>query len=935
MTGSAVFLTLLRPDIDAARARVRDGLARLASAQAQPQLPDPPVLEAMLFDGVRGALERLVTPTLVLELNVARLRGELQGDSPEARFAGYVARLDDAGYVAALRTEYPPLFALAAARLDRWVVVALELVDRLYRDWPTLRDTLFAGQSPGPLTGVRMAQRTTKRGGRAVAILSFASGDRLVYKPRSLAIEEHFQQLLRWLNERGFEPAFKSISLIDRGLYGWMAWVGAEATSADESVARFYRRQGAYLALLYALEATDFHLSNIIAAGEHPLLIDLEALFHPRDADPPWPPLDVALDALTYHSVLRIGLLPEPEAAGEGRFDMGGLTGAAGQLTPYTVPRWQDQGTDAMRLVREPRRLGGGQNRPILAGRPVDALDYLDALDEGFTAAYRLLVDHRKALLAEDGPLARFADDEVRVLPRSGQQYGEWLDNSYHPDLLRQPGARASYFERRLREDSDEPGMAALVPYETAALLAGDIPLFVTRAGSRAVRSYEGDELAGFFPLSGLEMSRQRILSLSEEDLAQQRQFIRAAFATVAGDEPGQPRPLVVPAAAPADLASRMMDAATAIGSTLAAMAVRAGDEASWVGVELDDVGHWSLEPLDADFYNGLPGVALFLAHLGAQTGAARWTALARAAVATWRRLAEESRADDPDALAPLGLFDGLGGQLYVMAQLITLWGEAPDLHAEIGALLDEARAALDDTEDSEAPGLACGLAGLLAGLLAIHAVAPRQGALLVAQAAGRRLRPALQTTAPAEASGVFDRRALFPAYLGGPAGAAGPLLELAALTGDEALQAEAARLLSQATADPGADLWPAYLSARPWLPPAVRSAFDAALAEAMPSLLAQRPDNHSLGRGVLGYLDLARSAADALDDAALRDRVARHAAGVLADIDRGPRTGAPLAVPAPGLMAGLAGIGYGLLRLAAPAAVPSILLPAAARRFA
>jgi lantibiotic modifying enzyme len=33
--------------------------------------------------------------------------------------------------------------------------------------------------------------------------------------------------------------------------------------------------------------------------------------------------------------------------------------------------------------------------------------------------------------------------------------------------------------------------------------------------------------------------------------------------------------------------------------------------------------------------------------------------------------------------------------------------------------------------------------------------------------------------------------------------------------------------------------------------------------------------------------------------------------------------------------MAGLAGIGYGLLRLAAPAAVPSLLAPGGARRFA
>ena len=33
--------------------------------------------------------------------------------------------------------------------------------------------------------------------------------------------------------------------------------------------------------MLYALEATDFHSENLIAAGEHPVLVDLESLFHP------------------------------------------------------------------------------------------------------------------------------------------------------------------------------------------------------------------------------------------------------------------------------------------------------------------------------------------------------------------------------------------------------------------------------------------------------------------------------------------------------------------------------------------------------------------------------------------------------------------------------------------------------------------------------
>ena len=53
-----------------------------------------------------------------------------------------------------------------------------------------------------------------------------------------------------------------------------------------------------------------------------------------------------------------------------------------------------------------------------------------------------------------------------------------------------------------------------------------------------------------------------------------------------------------------------------------------------------------------------------------------------------------------------------------------------------------------------------------------------------------------------------------------------------------------------------------------------------------------------------------------------------RRAGLVLAAVQQyGPQCGTPRAVPSPGLLTGLAGIGYGLLRLAFPERVPSVLL--------
>src|SRR5262249_39906942 len=84
----------------------------------------------------------------------------------------------------------------------------------------------------------------------------------------------------------------------------------------------------------------------------------------------------------------------------------------------------------------------------------------------------------------------------------------------------------------------------------------------------------------------------------------------------------------------------------------------------------------------------------------------------------------------------------------------------------------------------------------------------------------------------------------------------------------------------------------------------------------------------HTLCHGDLGNLELFVQAAEVLGEPRWREEAGRRAAVVVEEIERGAwRCGTPGGVESPGLMTGLAGIGYGLLRLADPADVPSVLV--------
>jgi type 2 lantibiotic biosynthesis protein LanM len=941
------FSAVLTPLITQARRRLHDGLATLLAHYRQHSLADSlradlPGLEAMLYADFSTTLERMLTPTLALELNIARLQGKLVGATPEERFAAYIEQLRQPQVAQPLIVEYPVLFRLAAASLERWVQVSLEIVARLCQDWDAICATFFAGQPPRQLRYMDRTQNTTKRGGRCVVILEFDSCQQLVYKPHSLALEGHFQQLLAWLNQCGHQPPFRLLTLLDRGDYGWVEFIDSTPCTTEVEVERFYQRQGAYLALLYALEATDFHLSNVIAAGEHPMLIDLEALFHPRDAEPEWLPLELEVDRATYHSVLRTGLLPEPQLTddkSDAPFDASGLAGSGGQRTPYALPRWEMRGTDAMRRVYKHVTIEGGENLPILRGQVVNAADYGEAIDQGFVSLYHLLIRRRSELLTRGGPLATFANDEVRVIPRSGRRYSELLEGSFHPDLMRDALDRDRFLDRLWVRVEREPYLARLIAYEQSDLLEGDVPLFTTQAASRAVYSSRGHCIPDFFPHAGLELAYQRIMALDESDLARQRWFIQAALATVAarGSPAAEMKSMpayayVLPTVVPGDLQQQLLDQACAIAARLQALALCAGGEATWLGVSLIADRHWLFEPLGSDLYNGLPGVALFLAYLAALTGEERWTALAQAAVATLRRtIMEEIEA--ADAFPAIGAFDGLGGQLYTFAHLAFLWQD-PSMIEIAEELAHLTQSLLQKSAEGQSSGLAHGIAGLLAGLLALYQLAPTPSTLQSACQAGEQLLHSLQSrpqeNTPSLSSPPASTAHPFADFLNGLSGVSWPLLALAEVSGSAHWRSHAMRLWADAITQEGgsAGHWRASLCLLPWLDEPQRVALGTAFKMALPTMPAKGlGHNHSLGHGDLGYFDLLIQATMIWNDNELRDACGSYAAAIVVHMQRnGWMTAIPLGVESPGLMTGLAGIGYGLLRLAAPERVPSLL---------
>ncbi|MET8539466.1 type 2 lanthipeptide synthetase LanM family protein [Kitasatospora sp. NPDC004799] len=958
--GSADFAVLVEPFLAEAHRRLAAPLPAEGAAG-----PARAAVRRSLTDSLREQLVSVLARTLVLELHVARLSDRLSGGTPRERFRSFVAWQREPEQLAALLDEYAVLARLLACVTVNAVQAHREFLERFTADRPALVERFFDGRDPGELTEVRTGRGDGHEAGRSVALLTFSSGARLVYKPRPLAVHEHFNALVAWYDTALPGLGLGTVAVWDRGGYGWIEFT-APAPCADRAAAeRFYHRLGALLALLYALAATDFHFENVIAVGDQPIAVDLESLFHVGVPQLTGSPLvdDDPAQHLLAHSVQRVGLLPSVLVGDGGAvLDVGGMGADKGAVLPFRMPAWEDGGTDGMRLARVQRAFEGSANRPSLDGLDVDPADHLPSLRAGFAAGYRAIAAHRAALLAPDGPLERFRADTCRTILRATRVYAHLLSESTHPDVTRDALDRDRVLGLLFAQSAENPAHRPLLRLEAEDLWGGDVPLFRSVVGSRDLFTHRGHVLPRVLPESGLDRARRIVAAMDERDLATQDWIVRAAFAAratnpQAGGGAAAAGPDRSPAGgADASPAERALRLARSVADRLTADAHRAGGRTGWLGLDLAR-DQWRVTALRDDLFGGYPGPALLLAQLAAVTGEERYARWARRVLAPFPEHLAHALRRSPNR--SWGAFSGLPGTAYALDCAAVLLDD-PALAEPVAEVFAAAVRGLDDDRQLDLIGGAAGCLAVAEALAHRHGRAVRDCAAHCARLLVEKAEPQPGDTVAWRTPMTGARPLLGMSH--GTGGIGWALLRHAARTGDAAaLRTGRAALAHEAAGfDPAVDNWPDYReqAPRPWLaapppgttahlhawchgapgigllraglPAALRTpADDRTLRRAVRSTAAaaDRTDNDSLCHGGLGNLELFAAAAGAGVEPA-REHYRRTRDALLAGIEeRGPVCGTPGGIVTPGLMTGLAGIGHGLLRIAAPDRVAPVLL--------
>lgn len=840
---------------------------------------------------------------------------------------------------------YPVLGRLMATAVEFWVESTSEFFERLERDKQEIQK-LFGGC--GKIIELKAALSDFRDCGRSVMVLTFENSVKLVYKPKDLSLDEAYCEFLKWCNESGAPLAFKTLSLLNRGTYGWEEFVAAMPCVDEAAASLFYERAGMLLCVLYLLNATDCHYENVIAHGQYLMLIDAETLLRP--------PFVNSESSFSFYSVLHTGLLPywKPQAKGSGGYDVSGLGCPAKERGKLFVRKWRFVNTDQMQWSYEPLEVSALQSAhlPVLQGKTLEAHLYLNELTSGFRQMYLFFLKMRDS---GSLPLQGFASCTVRMILRETKSFFHLLIESLSAKNLRSGVERSLEFEvlsRLFLQHREYFQCLSLFKTECAALEQMDIPHVATRA----------TENKSLFTSPPYQALISHIENLSLTDLKQQLSLIQGAFYTQMAAPPMHRLPLSKieqPEKPPPCLSSQeLVRHAAAIASEIEQYALKdRQNHVSWIVPYFDpDINRLQLQPARENLYEGSTGIALFLAALSTTTVNKQFSQLALDSLALVRKKLQNGDRKHTKQFAMqvgIGGLTGLGSVVYALTK-ISDFLQKPEL------IENATQAAVLITQESifadEKLDVTSGSAGALLGLLALFS--RTQDPLLLERACvcGEHLvnKRIKSKTGHLTWKGVSERP--LTGFSHGAAGIAYSLLRLYEVTGERAYftAAQDGIAFEQAVFSPEHSNWPDFRSTqeeKTFMTSWCHGAPGIALArlgslKLLDTDLVQKDIRAGLYAtqlqdvgevdflccGACGCIESLWVAGQKYNDSSLKQAAQQLSAKIVARQQKKKTfrlltSQGAQAIFNPGFYLGTAGIGYQLLRLAEPERFPSILL--------
>jgi type 2 lantibiotic biosynthesis protein LanM len=736
-------LNIFSKEINLARIKVSEKLESF-------DLPDDnkePILEK-IYKCLENRLLRSTEWTILSHYIL--LEKELQSNNTTEKINSFCELLLDFDIVNYFSETFPLMYDNINREIEQWFINCMNIYERYKNDMHEIESVIFSGENPGLLLNLDIDMGDKHINGESVSMLTFKNGKKLIYIPGERKLHKHFKELTDWIDSF-LNIGFKNPKYIIHNTHTWIEFIEEKSCSEEYQINSFYTRTGANIALLYALEGSDFHYENIIACGEYPVIIDLESFFHPAM---PYENNDNTLGL--NNSVLKTGLLPT-EIYPEGNANIGfsGMNSASGVSALWKKVSFMFDEKGKLKASREKGKIEGGKNLPILDGIKVTVSEkYIPDVINGFKKMYLFIMNNNTEFVFR---IKKMNNDKIRIIFRNTFAYSHLLYESHHPDNLKNSENRDNLFNWLDYILKEYPMVKSIITFEKDDLINQTIPYFNSFADSRDL--FHGSDLIfkNYFKKSGLSQAIEKIENFSITNMEKQIWIIEMSLSIsdfytnkVVNEKKakqikviGSDNKLLLKDFNEKIDRSCFLNEAKRLGNDLIKSIKTTEDDAFWLVLKPADydTSNYRIHPASYDLYSGMPGEIICLTYLGMLTGEKIFDEIAFKALNHITIDIETSI----DTIKETGIFGGWGSIIYLFAVLSNI--RKSDILIDLAVSWLKKIRACELTAKETNHGLVSGSAGLIISLLAAYKVSKNDFFMEIAlKLSGNLLRCAYQT---------------------------------------------------------------------------------------------------------------------------------------------------------------------------------------------
>jgi len=568
------------------------------------------------------SLVDLAHKPLVLELNIQREEGSLEGSTSVERFQSFLLKFSNIETMKSFYNKYIVLTRL----LSISTIYLLENIKKLLLRFREDKSEVIKKFSINEyrIQSIKLGEGDTHQEGNTVSIITFIDNKKVVYKPKKLDINIAFHTLIEWLNSHDSIEKLAMVKTLSYENYTYEEYIEYKPCSNLSEVESYYIQFGQLMGIFQLLNGTDIHMENLISHGKHPIVIDLETLI--QEPMPLEKQQGLTMEKITntiFHHVTRTMFLPTNgvKIGDPLNIDLSALNGREQKLD-FKVLQPVNVGTDEMKYDFKDFHLEGSNNLPFIENDniSIDYTAYKDSIIQGFINVCEVFIRNKEELLKDKGILNKFNGILVRCLFRDTSQYANILMHMQHPELLTNMLDREKAIENMWAYPFPDKN---LILSESKDMLNNDIPIFFNKTDKTSILDSRHLEIKDFYKKSPYDYLVEYINRLDNNEVNKQVSIIKLHFGDFSEYKRSQNRLLYTSQESLINLPSQEYDLLTEAKNIANYVMKHAyeGDIVSWIIPYNSEKNVWSLTPLKEDLYNGISGLYLFFTYLYQETG--------------------------------------------------------------------------------------------------------------------------------------------------------------------------------------------------------------------------------------------------------------------------------------------------------------------------